>query len=345
MKIYTPNKRLKVPSKDLIYTYIHLPAPPSSSKPTLLFIHGFPDTSAGWSLQISHFNSLGYGILAPDCLGYGGSSKPLSLKPYIGASMAADLIAILNHEKITSVVGIAHDWGTYVLSALVIWYPQRITSCAFLSIGFSPPGKKFDIARINAKTKRELGYEMYGYQVYFAEDGAGKDIGRHWESFFNLIYAANPDLWGTTLAPLDVLKSYITTDTLVTLAPYIPASLKAHHHSVFGDDYSAPCKWYKRAMVNLGLEEEREALKEKRIVAVLAKRTLMVTGSLDKVCLSSYVRERMNVMVKGGEEGGLLTVVDLEAGHWIVLDKEREFNNALEDWLRGDEYEKVASML
>lgn len=63
-----------------------------------------------WRNQIPYFLSLGYGILAPDLLGYGGTSKPLDINAYVGKSMAAEITAILDHEGVDGdVVGIAHD--------------------------------------------------------------------------------------------------------------------------------------------------------------------------------------------------------------------------------------------
>ena len=179
MTILKPNKILQIPGKNLTYAYIHIPIPPGSEKPTLLFIHGFPATSHEWQPQIEFFSSLGYGIIAPDCLGYGGTSRPLDTTLYIGKSMAADVIAILDHEKIATVVGVAHDWGTYLLSNLATWYEKRKDKLVFMSVGFSPPGRELDVHGINQVTKKKLGYELFGYQVFLASEYAGKVVGDH----------------------------------------------------------------------------------------------------------------------------------------------------------------------
>jgi len=179
MTILRPNKTLRIPSKGLTYAYIHLQSPSGSNKPTLLFIHGFPSTSHDWQPQIEFFNALGYGIIAPDCLGYGETSKPLNTSLYIGESMASDVVAILDHEKIATVIGIAHDWGTYLLSNLAIWHESRVEKLVFMSVPYSPPGRKLDVHGINRATKQSLGYELFGYQVFLASEGAGKIVGDH----------------------------------------------------------------------------------------------------------------------------------------------------------------------
>ena len=131
------------------------------------------------------------------------------------------------------------------------------------------------------------------------------------------------------------MSSYIQSDKVVPLAPYVSAESKAHHHSMFGNDYSAPCTWYKRGIANLGLEAEIVALKEGKIREQLRKETLMITGSKDKVCLSDKARMVMNAIVEGGERGKLLKVVDLEAGHWIMLERVEQTNTVLLDFLEA----------
>lgn len=172
--VYT-NKSFEVPKSGQTYAYVHHP-PSNVTQPTLLFLHGFPSTSYDWRNQVSYFTSLGYGVLIPDCLGYGSSSKPEAVEMYVGKSMASDIIAILDHEDIKDVVGIGHDWGTYLLTQLIIWYPKRITRCVFGSVPFHVPGKKTDVEAVNAKSKKEAGFEVLGYWKFLTKPDAGKTI-------------------------------------------------------------------------------------------------------------------------------------------------------------------------
>lgn len=90
------------------YAYIHIPA--TSSKPTFLLLHGFPSSSYDWRYQVSHLKERGYGVLVPDLLGYGDTDKPKELERYKKKNMSADLIQILNYEKLGKVIGVGHDW-------------------------------------------------------------------------------------------------------------------------------------------------------------------------------------------------------------------------------------------
>lgn len=93
------------------YTYHYYYSPAAPGKPTLFFVHGFPSTSADWSRQVAHLQPLGYGIVVPDCLGYGGTSKPTDYKEFRHKDIAQDLVDILDAEGLQSVIGIGHDWS------------------------------------------------------------------------------------------------------------------------------------------------------------------------------------------------------------------------------------------
>ena len=95
-------------SNGITYSYAYIK--PKSAKPWLLLLHGFPSSSFDWRYQIRFFSDLGYGIVAPDLLGYGGTDKPTGVKAYTTEKMSKEIAAILDAEGVNRVVGVAHDW-------------------------------------------------------------------------------------------------------------------------------------------------------------------------------------------------------------------------------------------
>lgn len=86
--------------------------------------------------------------------------------------------------------------------------------------------------------------------------------------------------------------------------------------------------WYKRAIENLGVEEERMLnLPEK-----LSKPTLMVTGLKDAVSLASVAKQTMEKLT----ERDKLKIVEFDTGHWIQLEKPAELNHELELFFNDD---------
>ena len=90
------------------YRYVHY-RPYNSSKPSILFLHGFPSSSYDWRRQYDYFASRGYGILAPDLLGYGGSDKPSNVEAYTLKNQANDIAELLDCAGIGDVMSVAHD--------------------------------------------------------------------------------------------------------------------------------------------------------------------------------------------------------------------------------------------
>ena len=102
-------KDILTKSGNTYHTFV-LPAT-DASKPTLLFVHGFPSTSYDWRHQVSFFSKAGYGVVVPDLLGHGGSSKPSSVELYVPSKVAADLVDVLDQSKVGRVIAIGHDWS------------------------------------------------------------------------------------------------------------------------------------------------------------------------------------------------------------------------------------------
>lgn len=69
---------------------------PKAEKPYILFLHGFPDSSFSWRHQIGYFSNRGYGLIVPDLLGYGGTSKPEEVEAYRLKKMSEEVVGILS---------------------------------------------------------------------------------------------------------------------------------------------------------------------------------------------------------------------------------------------------------
>ena len=146
------------------YTYDYVPA---KSKSTVLFLHGFPSTRRDWQHQVANLSAAGYGVIAPDLLGYGDSDRPLNIKAYNLKRMSQHLMEIVDNEKVKTVVGVGHDWGSTSLSRAINWHPKRFEKAAFLSAGYAPGGEFLDIDGINALSQSSYGYMQFGYWYFF----------------------------------------------------------------------------------------------------------------------------------------------------------------------------------
>lgn len=105
---YPNDSKLVQVSDTISYAYVYKPA--QQNKPTFLLLHGFPSSSYDWRHQIADLSAAGYGVLAPDLLGYGDTSKPEAKEEYDGKKMSGHLVKVLDAEGLEKVIGVGHDW-------------------------------------------------------------------------------------------------------------------------------------------------------------------------------------------------------------------------------------------
>ncbi len=108
LQLFPDKSRSIVLEDGTTYAYIFIP-PSSPNQPTFLLLHGFPSSSFDWRRVIPLLQEDGYGIIAPDLLGYGDTDKPTELPAYSMKREADHLSELLQKEHIQQVIGVGHD--------------------------------------------------------------------------------------------------------------------------------------------------------------------------------------------------------------------------------------------
>ena len=114
---------------------IRMHATTTGQGPTVLLLHGFPDTHAVWRKQVGPLAAAGYRVLAPDLRGYGRSEAPGGVYDYTLDKLRADVIGLLDALKIEKVILVGHDWGGLIGWQIAAMSPQRVERFAALSTG------------------------------------------------------------------------------------------------------------------------------------------------------------------------------------------------------------------
>lgn len=114
------NTSIMIQANDLSF---HVNTAGDSSRPVLMFLHGFPEYSGAWDEMLERLSEDFY-CIAPDQRGYGLSDKPEGVKPYATGKLAADAAAILTHFAPSAHAVIGHDWGASVAYALSFARPD-----------------------------------------------------------------------------------------------------------------------------------------------------------------------------------------------------------------------------
>lgn len=93
--------------------------------PAVLLLHGFGDTGDMWQ-PLAERLVKDHTVIIPDLRGMGLSSHPEA--GYEKAAQARDLIGILDALKVRSTQLVTHDIGNMVGYALVVQFPERVSS-------------------------------------------------------------------------------------------------------------------------------------------------------------------------------------------------------------------------
>ena len=126
--------------------------------PTVLFCHGFPDTSYTWRQQMKAIASAGYRAVAPDMRGYGRSSAPADATLYTPLQTTGDMVGLLDELKIKTAVLVGHDWGATHAWNAAMMRPDRFKAVFCLSVPYVPRGEVSIFERM-----RKTGYQDLFY--------------------------------------------------------------------------------------------------------------------------------------------------------------------------------------
>lgn len=150
--------------------------PPGESGVTLLFLHGFVSTVYDWHHQLDFSRAKGYGLLAPDMLGYGGTDKPRDTRLYQHTPMAQDVMDIIAAELPADMplVAIGHDWGVAVLNRLVCYHGKRFAGFVFLNVAYMGPNPNppHNLNELIPFSKSINGKKLYAYWELLTRPGA-----------------------------------------------------------------------------------------------------------------------------------------------------------------------------
>ncbi|HUY17519.1 MAG TPA: alpha/beta fold hydrolase [Acidimicrobiales bacterium] len=103
--------------------------------PTILLLHGWPDTSALWDEVAPQLANAGYRVASPDLRGCGQSDKPSDVASYKMRHLVGDVASIIGaigEEKVTLV---GHDWGANLAWAVAAYHPELVERLCVVSVG------------------------------------------------------------------------------------------------------------------------------------------------------------------------------------------------------------------
>lgn len=105
------------------------------SGPTIVLLHGWPDTSALWGEVAADLVERGFRVAVPDLRGCGRSSKPADTESYAMHVLVGDVAAIIDALEVPRVTLVGHDWGANLAWVTAAYLPERVERLVALSVG------------------------------------------------------------------------------------------------------------------------------------------------------------------------------------------------------------------
>ncbi|KAF8995114.1 Alpha/Beta hydrolase protein [Cyathus striatus] len=306
--------------RNFTYGYWIVPNP-GQGKPSIVLLHGFPSSSLDWDAQFTYFAKKGYGVIAPDLLGYGGTDKPLDIDAYRARGLTQDVVDVLDNEGIDTAVFIGHDCGILPLSRMINLYPEKIIASVFISFWYLPPDPDFNAEKLNAAIE-----SSFGYWEFFSSDEATDLIKENIDSFYSLVWPKDPAIWKTDLVPKGKFKEWLENNKLGQQYPYWTDEKKKEHQARFLETgVTAPLRWYTGRVKTL--QDNGDDAKIPMDRYKITHPTLFIATLQDYVCLP----EVGTAIMKSYADN--LEIKEIDTSHWVMFEKPDDLNETLDEFI------------
>jgi len=157
--------------QSLKMAYIYLVGKPD--KPVVTLMHGKNFNAHYWMPTASYLHKKGYGVLVPDQVGFGKSSKPENYQ-YSFSVLASHTRNLMQHLNISDSIVIGHSMGGMLASRFALMYPEFTQKLILVNpIGLENYLKYVEYKDTDFFYKKELaktaeGIKRYQQKNYYA---------------------------------------------------------------------------------------------------------------------------------------------------------------------------------
>ena len=110
------------------------PANPDAAGPTVVALHGFPESAWEWRSVAEILAADGVRVVAPTQRGYSPGARPQAVEDYSIERLTEDVLTVVDHFGLGPVHLLGHDWGASVAWWIAGHHPQRLASLIAVSV-------------------------------------------------------------------------------------------------------------------------------------------------------------------------------------------------------------------
>ena len=309
--------------------------------PLMIFLHGWPQIGLMWRAQMEAFASDGWHCIAPDMRGYGGSSAPAAFEAYAIEEIVGDMVELHDHLGARPAVWIGHDLGSPVAGALAAHHAKRSRGVVLLSVPYLPAA--FALPSLLPWIDRQLypageypdGQWAY-YRFYLTHfDQTVSDFNADIAATLALIYQpGDPASAGKVYRSALVARSggWFGSAHRAPAEPPDPTLWPSADFDTLVEGFRAtgfrPANaWYLNDATNMAYAHAAPD------GGRLRQPVLFVNGEFDGIC--DITRSRLGEPMRLACQD--LSVTNLQAGHWLPLERKTELTHAIRSWLKTRE--------
>jgi pimeloyl-ACP methyl ester carboxylesterase len=298
--------------------------------PTVLLLHGFPESSYSWRRQLPALAAAGFHAVAPDLRGYGRTDAPADAADYSLRENLADLTGLLDALGTSSAAIIGHDQGATFAWAGAQLHPRRFPAVVALGVPYATRLPMPLTQYIRTNNPGKFNVVLYFQRPGVAEAELDADPAR---TLRMTLYALSGQ------APPDLVPRWLndTPEGAGFLDPLPdPGPPSRWCHWLTDREFGTYTREYERTGFDGAIRRYRTFdfdwadLPQVGTLKV-TQPTLYLTGELDSAYrFSSLDPMRANVP-------GLRKIVVMPGcGHWTQQERSHEVNDHLVDFLRSE---------
>ena len=146
------------------------------------------------------------------------------------------------------------------------------------------------------------------------------------KAYMSLVYSEKPELWKTDLCPIGKVREWTESGEERPLPAWLNKEEHTIHTSILlKKGFTGPLNWYKQSIAGVTTKHEGELSDEVKTITVPV---FYIGAQKDYVGLEAQARASTQQWSKGGFE-----TTSIDAGHWVYIEKRKEYDEALKGWL------------
>ncbi|MES2681423.1 MAG: alpha/beta hydrolase [Bacteroidota bacterium] len=179
---------------------------------TVVLLHGKNFSSAYWKETMYHLSKEGYDVLAPDQVGFGRSSQPLTYQ-FSFEQLAENTKLLMDSLHIRSAVVVGHSMGGMLAVRLALMYPEMCTKLILENpIGLEDYKTTIPYSTIDKETDKELVKTRKDRKEYMTKNYFHGE----WKQQYEPLLDESELLRGDKLFPAYARNMALTTDMIFT---------------------------------------------------------------------------------------------------------------------------------